>query len=182
MIKLINKTGTTTTDADYPLGKITNNPGDNSGNELDENFFNDYVQLMEKVFNVSGIVANGLPDNDTNGYQMYLAFRAVFRPKKVYKALITQSGTSAPTVTVIENTLGGTVVWARTGTGVYTGTLVGAFTANKTWAIVQSDGGSANPELKRTSDDVVTLKTYNIVPAAADALLTASSLLIEVQD
>lgn len=49
----------------------------------------------------------------------------------VYKGLLVQSGTSDPTVTVLENTLGGTVVWARTGVGTYTGTLTGAFPANK---------------------------------------------------
>jgi hypothetical protein len=51
---------------------------------------------------------------------------------KVYRALLTQSGTSAPVATVLENTLGGTVVWTRDSTGVYTGTLASAFTANKT--------------------------------------------------
>lgn len=44
-----------------------------------------------------------------------------------YVALLTQSGTNAPTATVLENTLGGTVVWTRVGTGDYVGTLSGAF-------------------------------------------------------
>ncbi len=51
---------------------------------------------------------------------------------KRYVALITQSGTSAPVATVLENTLGGTVVWTRDSTGIYSGTLNGAFTNNKT--------------------------------------------------
>lgn len=52
---------------------------------------------------------------------------------KVYTALISQSGTSAPTATVLENTLGGTVILGRTGTGNYTFTLTGAFTLSKTF-------------------------------------------------
>ena len=32
---------------------------------------------------------------------------------KVYRALLSQTGTAAPTATVLENTLGGTVVWTR---------------------------------------------------------------------
>ena len=54
------------------------------------------------------------------------------RPYKVYTALLSQIGNAAPTATVLENTLGGTVVWSRTGTGVYTATLNGAFPLGKT--------------------------------------------------
>lgn len=52
-------------------------------------------------------------------------------PKK-YTAILTQTGTSDPTATVFENTLGGNVVWTRTNTGQYSGTLVGAFPVGKT--------------------------------------------------
>lgn len=51
----------------------------------------------------------------------------------VYTALLSQSGTSAPTATVLENTLGGTVVWSRVSAGKYKATLTGAFTVSKTW-------------------------------------------------
>lgn len=54
----------------------------------------------------------------------------------VYRALLTQSGGGAPVATVLENTLGGTVVWARGGAGDYTATLAGAFTANKTMIVM----------------------------------------------
>lgn len=42
---------------------------------------------------------------------------------RVYSGLFTQSGTSAPTVTVIENTLGVTPVWQRTDAGDYSCTI-----------------------------------------------------------
>jgi hypothetical protein len=52
---------------------------------------------------------------------------------KVYRALLTQTGTDAPVATVLENTLGGDVVWTRADIGVYVGTLAGAFpSASKT--------------------------------------------------
>ena len=54
------------------------------------------------------------------------------RPYKVYTALVTQSGTNAPTATVLENTLGGTPTWAFSSAGTFTLTLTGAFTNNKT--------------------------------------------------
>lgn len=65
-------------------------------------------------------VANWTPS--TSGGASYL----------VYTALLTQSGTDAPVATVLENTLGGTVVWSYVSTGTYRATLSGAFTSNKT--------------------------------------------------
>lgn len=52
---------------------------------------------------------------------------------KVYRALLSQSGTGAPEPVVLENTLGGTVVWTREDVGNYVGTLVGAFPPLKTF-------------------------------------------------
>jgi hypothetical protein len=51
---------------------------------------------------------------------------------KEYVATITQSTTSAPAATVLNNTLGGTLVWTRSTTGTYLATLTAAFpTASK---------------------------------------------------
>src|SRR5262245_16029301 len=50
---------------------------------------------------------------------------------KKYIALLSQSGGAAPTATVLENSLGGNVVWTRTGQGKYLGTLAGAFPNGK---------------------------------------------------
>ena len=63
-------------------------------------------------------------------------------PYLKYVALLTQSGTSAPTATVLENTLGGTVVWTRNDVGDYTGTLAGAFTENKTAIFLGAAAGN----------------------------------------
>lgn len=43
--------------------------------------------------------------------------------KKVYKALLSQSGTDAPTAIVLENTLGVTITWSRLSVGKYRGTF-----------------------------------------------------------
>lgn len=51
---------------------------------------------------------------------------------KVYIALLSQTGTNAPVATVLKNTLGGIVVWTRDDVGQYKGTLLSAFTENKT--------------------------------------------------
>lgn len=57
------------------------------------------------------------------------------RTYKVYTALLTQTGTNAPVATVLENTLGGTVVLSRDSAGDYRATLAGAFTSGKTFVI-----------------------------------------------
>jgi len=58
---------------------------------------------------------------------------------KSYNASIVQAGTSAPVATVMSNGLSAAIVWTRENVGVYVGTLSGAFTANKTSVIVQSN-------------------------------------------
>ena len=58
---------------------------------------------------------------------------------KSYNASIVQESTSAPVATIMSNGLSAAIVWARTGVGIYTGTLSGAFTANKTSVFVQSN-------------------------------------------
>lgn len=58
-----------------------------------------------------------------------------------YVALLTQTGTDAPVATVLENTLGGTVVWTRDDVGVYYATLAGGFVESKTVVFVTPDAG-----------------------------------------
>jgi hypothetical protein len=65
---------------------------------------------------------------------------------KKYVALISQSGAADPTVIVLENTLGGDIVWTTESAGRYVGTLAGAFPLNKTvcFATTGSNYGNSN--------------------------------------
>lgn len=85
---------------------------------------------------------------------------------KRYVALLSQSGTAAPTVVELENSLGGTPTFARTGTGVYTLSLTGAFPdATKVWmnpkSVVFDNFGGTTPSvtLTRMSADVIRITT-----------------------
>lgn len=82
---------------------------------------------------------------------------------KVYRANLSQGAGAAPSATVIGNTLGGTVVLARTSAGVYTGTLSAAFVTNKTLLDIApvSKAGSdfATATIERTSANVITIRT-----------------------
>ncbi|WP_250487982.1 hypothetical protein, partial [Caballeronia sp. GaOx3] len=78
---------------------------------------------------------------------------------KIYKVILNQAGVAAPTVTTsLINELSAAIVWAYTSAGVYTGTLAGAFTADKTWFTVFASGDPTAKvfKLTRTSADVVT--------------------------
>ncbi len=82
---------------------------------------------------------------------------------KVWRGTLSQGSAAAPTATIFENTLGGTVVWTRTSAGVYVGTLSSAFTSAKTFALIgpvaKLGSDIASAIIVRTSADVVTITT-----------------------
>jgi len=92
----------------------------------------------------------------------------------VYTALLSQSGTDAPVATVIENTLSGAIEWGREDTGVYFGTLVGAFTANKT-TVLLTNGGSTYAGGRRSDNSTVGVGT-----GASDSQLIDATIEIRV--
>ncbi|MHC0441003.1 beta strand repeat-containing protein [Flavobacterium sp. 3-210] len=92
---------------------------------------------------------------------------------KAYAGYITQSSTSAPTMTVMENTIG-SIVWTRTGAGVYEGTLSGAFTANKTMVLFNGAlGNNGKSDTQIISTSVIRITTYAGI-TATDSMLTGS--------
>jgi hypothetical protein len=106
---------------------------------------------------------------------------------KYYTALITQSGTSAPTnpplipttVKADPNYLGD-IVWSRTSAGIYVGTLAGAFTGGHTiCTITQGTDGpvaAAFFQFSRTDNNTVTLKSFNASGTLTDTLLNQASI------
>jgi hypothetical protein len=99
-----------------------------------------------------------------------------------YVALITQAGTAAPVATVLSNNLTATLTWARTGVGVYTLTANAAtFTANKTIVFLNAGSGITLISAERTSDTVLTVKTF--IPgngAATDAVITNGAFEVRI--
>jgi hypothetical protein len=81
-------------------------------------------------------------------------------PYKIYNAVLTQSDTFAPVATVLQNTLGGTVVWTRDSEGSYRGTLTNAFTPNKT--LVQATNSTIKINKVNNQDpDYIELLMYD---------------------
>ena len=75
---------------------------------------------------------------------------------KVYRALLSQTGTNAPVATVLENTLGN-IVWTRDSAGTYFGTLTGAFLENKTFTpiFINNSGLSQVIYVSRLTDSII---------------------------
>lgn len=101
---------------------------------------------------------------------------------KVYTALLSQVATGAPTVTVLDNTLSGAIVWTRNAVGDYVGTLAGAFTNLKT-AILPNTGfvnGIGSFAITRVSADVISIFSWDSTGTDADSILNEQTIEIRV--
>lgn len=108
---------------------------------------------------------------------------AELTPYLKYVALLSQSGTDAPTATVLENTLGGTVVWSYSDVGVYLATLANTFTENKTVCFFGNNlayfyffGKSA----EIPGDDTLLLQTLDATATSTNELLSQTPIEIRV--
>ncbi|HLF53538.1 MAG TPA: hypothetical protein VI621_14670, partial [Flavobacterium sp.] len=86
---------------------------------------------------------------------------ALEKPYKVYTALLTQSGTSAPTAIILENTFGVVPTFTYEGVGQYSVTLNGGFITDKTWQMISSNniGSQDKLEIYDNGDDSVWIDT-----------------------
>ena len=81
---------------------------------VDENISAGYSAVKGSI----GNTPTGLFEN-MDGSDNYTSWRKMTRPYRSYVCQLTQSGTSAPSPIVLENDLGYTPTWARSGTGQY---------------------------------------------------------------
>jgi len=113
------------------------------------------------------------------------------RPKdigyKIYRALLTQTSTNAPTATVLENSLGGTVVWSYADIGKYNATLSNAFTANKTHTAITLSYDLENMQptfqvisARRISADAVRVETGRVSEGTLGEMALADGLMSDV--
>ena len=138
------------------------------------------MTLLEKINNLTWYdlinklkdILKGLNDKPSGGYEP---------PYKVYTALLTQSGTNAPVATVLENTLGGEIIWSRNSVGIYTATLLRAFIDNKTTIQIIANIGKGHTTVSSVNDvDSVFLGMVNTVNSLADDILGNTPIEIRV--
>ena len=94
--------------------------------------------------------------------------------------LISQSGTDAPTLTILENTTGATFSAVRQTQGVYQiTTLSSVFTDNKTLIIANNFAYPYTIDISRTGATNLTIGTYDDV-STSDDVLSNSSLEVRI--
>jgi hypothetical protein len=102
---------------------------------------------------------------------------------KVYTALLTQTGTSAPTSIVLENTLGVEVTFSYSLVGQYYLEALGSLTIGKTWVTfnyVNSNGQTVSYLSK--SINGFSILTRNSIGITSDNILDSSEIEIRVYD
>lgn len=144
MKALKDKVNTVPPGGDYPYGDLRDNPGDNSGTPVNRDLMGDIHRTVEKIMDEAGIVANGLDDNEANGYQIYEAMRAIFRPYKVI------SGILRPTEFVVfENDSGKTVTWSSPVSNQFRLDISGGIDIDKTVVFIEPlDSGIGVPVIE----------------------------------
>jgi hypothetical protein len=109
------------------------------------------------------------------------------RPYTVYSALLTQSGTSAPTATVLENDLSGTPTLSYVTTGKFRITLTGEFTSAKTHIFLNPIMTASNNFVGayRVDDDIIEIQTRQFALGSFtnfNSILTGASIEIRVYE
>lgn len=78
MIRLQDKQDVEAPSGDYPYGSIQDQGMSVDGTPVNRQVYSDIHQFFEKMFFESGLTANGLPDNEANGYQLFEALQNTF--------------------------------------------------------------------------------------------------------
>ena len=96
-----------------------------------------------------------------------------------YVALISQSGTADPTLSILENTIGN-IVWTRTAIGNYFGTLIGAFPNQDKTYLTLSNADTSQVLITWTSANQIRIRTFDFTTAYIDGQLTYNTIEIRV--
>jgi hypothetical protein len=102
-IKLENKTNAVAPTVDFPYGDLKDNTGSNDGVPVNRGTQSDLHQFFAKLLADSGVVANGLLDNATNGFQYFESLVAVIKSKASEISSIYIKSGNAKSVTVGAN-------------------------------------------------------------------------------
>lgn len=103
----------------------------------------------------------------TSGYPLTSIPVEPYKSYRSYVALLNQSGTNAPTATVLENTLGTTVSYSYIGAGSYSANVSGSdFIEDKTTAQISTTTGYVSSAVWETADQIgiVTLDASSVTP------------------
>ena len=151
----------------------------------------DYWRLQEDanltnptyyVYRIIGV--DNLPTTDTSVNRQLFSIGTEARVSyKSYTALLSQSGTNAPTATILENTLNGNLSFFRNSAGVYNITSSSQFVLDKTAIFINSVPNASQDNFasaSRINDNVIELKTQASGGSGLDDVLNNTSIEIRV--
>jgi len=135
---------------------------------------------VDKV-QVNGTISAS-PATTANQVPTWGQVQAAARPYKVYTALLTQTGSNIPAVTVIENTLGATISYSLGGTGfvVATSSTTSFTDPNKVFISISNGNGAGFFSVLRIQTNQVRIVQQNIAGANTDGLLQTANFEIRV--
>lgn len=190
MARLItSKTNTNPASGGYPFGRIRNASsfGAGDGTPVDEALLGDAMQYFDKLLDEGSVTANGLPENNSDGFQYIEALQNIIDSRAtdirdeeafIYSAVLTQTSTNAPVPTKGKDNF--SLTWSRSTTGVYFADM-GSITANPNFITIGTPRNVNHVFLAGigplgghgTSQDIVIL-TYNS-GTLTDGLLSGTS-------
>jgi hypothetical protein len=110
----------------------------------------------------SGTIFERVKVSGSWGNWVQMATKLDLRPYKVYTALITQTGTSAPTATVLENNTGYTFTYAYSTTGTFGVNSSTSLPDGKTAIFITNGGNSTNSTMSAIyASGTITIRTVN---------------------
>lgn len=115
----------------------------------------------------------------SNGTNWILVMSMNSEPK-VYRAMLTQVGTSAPTAVVLKNTLSDEPVWSYFAVGRYRATLAGEFTQDKTFILLGHTDSTSVMIAYWVDVDTIEVNTANLTGAPANDFMYGSSIEISI--
>lgn len=99
---------------------------------------------------------------------------------KIYRAFITQNGTSNPIAVVVGPNTIGDIVWTRSGVGVYSGYLDNAFIGN-VGLVVGATTDTKSVKLANLSSDILSISSY-LYTSLTDGILSNQYIEIRIYE
>lgn len=178
---------------DYPSGRVKDNTGTGNGTQVNERVYGDLHQAIAKLMRLYAITPNGLPDNETNGFQIVEAFKSLASKNDYIYPLSSASGVLSVDIKFANMQNGEFIVCRASvdktsetqikgfGATTFAITYSGSFKANEYVRVIKTSGGvsivrlSDATSLDAMVSDFLYLKKASISEENAGAIDTKAT-------
>ena len=148
--------------SDYPDSRIRDNSGTGNGTPVNRSVYGDIHSNISKLMRLYGITPNGIPDNETNGYQIIESIKSLSTKNTIVANITTSGGVLVAGMKIGLLKVGEkmyckalcdltteTTIKGNDTANVYVVTFVGVFVTGDYLELVKTSG---NIELRRVID------------------------------